>query len=469
MPNIGGSIVSILQGSNSIDTSAIVTQLVAATRAPKQEVLTGRLSDNNARISALASAASSLDTFSSALAEVLKDSSFSGQPASNDPTIVAVSSLPGGTPKGLPAQIEVSQLASGQILESVNLADINQPVGLGTLTLTTASGAHTITIDSTNNTLGGLADAINAASAGGTATVAVDNRGARLVLKGATGDVNAFTLTNEATDTADIDLQRFTFDGTTGGMTKRQSALDSIVFIDGVEMQNDTNTLDNAIPFLRIDLNKAAPGTTVTLATDQPTKSTKDLVNEFISAYNTLRNAMNKASVTSGDANTAGVLSSDSAIREMKNQLGRLTTTQLASTGNYKTLNDIGIKTNIDGTLSLDSARLDAAILADPGGVALMINPTTSTDTDPGLAAAVQKIRDNLQADGGPLASSKSKYESLQKELNKQLEKLDSDMTDYEERLNIVYTRLATQLGAFRATQSYLDQQVALWSNKGNN
>jgi flagellar hook-associated protein 2 len=473
MTTIGGNIVSTLSGSDSINTSAIVDQLVSAARDPKQSLLNSRVSDNNARISALASAASALDTFSSALVSAAQDSAFKGQPASNDPSIAAVSAMPGGTPQGLPAQIEVKQLASPQILESINLSAKTQPVGLGTFTLTTKAGGAspqtaTITIDSSNNTLQGLADAINGAKAGVTATIVTDNRGSRLVLKGETGDTNAFTLTKGGTDTADADLSRFLSSGNSVTLTQRQSAQDSIVLIDGVEMQNDSNVLTTALPYVRIDLNKAAPGTTVTLATDEPTKNNKDLVNEFVTAYNTLRSALNRASVTDSDASQAGVLAGDSAVREMKNQLAKLTTTQLASSGPYKTLNDLGVKTNKDGTLSIDTARLDAAIAADPGAVSRMLNPAVSTASDPGLAASVKKVRDSLQDTNGSLNASKTKYAQLQKDLTAQLAKLDKDMSNYQDQLSTVYTKLATQLNAFKATQSYLKQQVDLWTNGGN-
>ena len=149
--SIGTSIATILGGSSSIDTGALVTQLVNATRAPRETVITQKQSLNSTRISALASASSSLATFSTALNEAMQSASLAGQPVSNDPTIVSLSTLPGGAPQGLPAQIEVQQLASAQVLESVILPARTDPVGLGTLTLTTASGAKTITIDSSNN------------------------------------------------------------------------------------------------------------------------------------------------------------------------------------------------------------------------------------------------------------------------------------------------------------------------------
>jgi len=462
--NVGSSIISALGSGSGINTSALVSGLVAAVRDPKEALITNNQSLNNTRISAMASAIGSLDTFSTTLTDLLKSTAYSGQPASTDPTIASVSTLTGGKPSGLPAQIEVQQLAQAQVLKSSTLASASTAAGQGTLTLTTPAGAFTITVDGTNNSLTGLAQAINNASAGVTATVMTDADGSRLVLKGATGEANAFTLTKEATDTADADLERFTFDGVAGPMTQTQPAQNAIVKLDGVQMEYADNVIKDAIPYLRIDLNKAAPGTTVTLATDEPTATISDLLKDFVSAYNTLRSSLNNASAAGSETAKAGALASDSGIRQMKTMLAKLTTTQLATSGTYRTLSDIGISTNNDGTLKLNEDKLKAAFEADPSGVSQLVNPTTSTPDTLGLAAAVSNIKDTLKAEDGPLTVAKSRYEVLAKEYAKQMEKLDREMSDYEARLSSVYSALDTQLTALKATQSYLEQQVKAWN-----
>lgn len=467
--SVGSSIISALGTGSGINMSGLVTSLVAAVRDPKEAVITSNQSLNNTRISAMASAISSLDTFSTTLTSLLQDTAYSGQPASTDPSIVSVSTISGGTPSGLPAQIEVQQLAQAQVLRSTTLTNAATAVGQGTLTLTTSTGAYTITIDSSNDSLTGLAQAINGANAGVTATVMTDASGSRLVLKGATGESSTFTLTKEATDTADADLERFTFDGTSGNMTKTQSAQNAIIALDGVQMEYADNVIKDAIPYLRIDLNKAAPGTVVTLATDEPTSSMTDLLTDFVAAYNTLRSSLNKASAGGTSTTDAGALASDSSIRQMKSMLARLTTTQLATSGTYRTLSDIGISTNNDGTLKLDSAKLKAAFDADPTGVTQLINPSKSTADTLGLAAAVSNIKDTLKADDGALTVAQKRYEALAKEYTKQMEKLDREMEDYETRLSAIYSSLDAQLTALRATQSYLDQQVEAWNNSDNN
>lgn len=461
--SIGSSISSLLGIGSGIDTSELVTSLVAAARTPRETVITDRQTTNSTRISALASAKSSLDTFASALTDTLKSSAYKGQPVSNDPSIVAVSLKEGGVPTGLPAEIEVQQLAKAQSLVSAALTDATSTVGLGTLTLATSSGSYAITIDSSNNTLAGLAKAINDANSGVTATVVTDNTGSRLMLKGETGANNAFTLANSGD--ADTDLQRFIYDGTTNNMTRSQAAQDSIVVLDGVTIRNDSNVLENVIPYVRIDLNKAAPGTLVTLATDEPTSTISDLMGEFVAAYNTLRSALNRATAVGTDGAEAGALAGDAGVRDMMRQLSNLSTMELATTGTYKTLSSIGIKTSQDGTLLLDTAKLTAAFAADPAGVTQMINPSVSSSASLGLAAAVKGIQDKVEAADGALSASEARYKKLATELSAQLEKLDENMTDYEERLSTVYTAMGSKLAALKATQSYLDQQIKVWTN----
>jgi flagellar hook-associated protein 2 len=154
-----------------------------------------------------------------------------------------------------------------------------------------------------------------------------------------------------------------------------------------------------------------------------------------------------------------------SAVRDMKRQLAALTSTPLSSTGTYRTLADIGVTTNRDGTLSLDTARLAAAMEADPAGVANMVNPATATDANPGLARLMDSVRDNIEKDEGPLKLAQARYDSLSEDFTEQLEKLDDQMADYEAHLTKIYSAMETRLSALKATQSYLEQQIEVWNN----
>ncbi len=462
--DVASSLSSALGLSSGINTAELVSSLTAATYDPKQNAVNTRTTTNNARISALASAKSALSTFSNALTQLLKNSDYNGQPVSNDASIATVSAIAGGVPKGLPAQLEVKQLATAQVLRSAALAGSTAVAGTGTLTL--AAGGHDYDIELTapNNTLADLANAINAAKAGVTASVVTDKSGARLVLKGATGADQAFTLA--AGVDADTDLQRFTWDGTTGSLAKSQSAQNAKIEIDQVAMEFASNDISTAIPYLRIDLNKAQPGTLVTLATNQPTSSMEDLVGEFVTAYNNLKSALNSSTASNVDAGTIGLLSSDPGVREMSRRLAAFAGTALADSGPYRTLNDLGVSTNRDGTLSLNSDRLKAALAANPEAVTQMLNPTVPSTGNPGIAGALKKITDYLNAENGPLASSAAIYDKLKASLQSQLDKLGTDRSNFSTQLTKTYTAMQTRLLQFKATQSYLEQQITVWNNK---
>jgi len=464
--NVADSLSSALGLSSGINTAQLVSDLTAAAFDPKQQAVSSRASTNNARISALASAKSALSTFSTALTELLKSSDYKGQPVSNDPTIVAVSPLAGGNPTGLPAQIEVKQLASGQVLQSMALGAANAVAGTGTLTLGVAGESYDILLASPANTLADLASAINGSGSGVTASIVTDQSGARLVLKGPSGADKAFTLT-AGTD-ADADLQRFTWDGTAGSMARSQSAQNAQIAIDGVDLEFATNEITTAIPYLRIDLNSAAPGRTVTIATNQPTSTMSDLIQEIVTAYNNLKSALNTATQSDPTGGTVGLLTADSGMREMARRLATFASTPLAASGTYRTLNDLGVSTNRDGTLSLDADRLARALADDPAGVTQMLNPTVQSADNPGVAGALKSITDYLSGTDGPLASSEATYTKMRDALQDQLDKLGDQRQAYSEQLTKTYSAMQSRLLQFKATQSYLEQQIAVWNKSGD-
>lgn len=468
MTSVGSSIVTALNAGSGIDTAGLVKSLVSATREPKETAITNRQTLNSSRISALASALSSLDTFADALTEVLASPDYTGTVGSNDTSIANVSLLSGGNPSGLPAQLTVEQLATARVLSSsaASGSTASSAIGTGSFTITTASGqSQTITIDSSNNSYSGLAAAINAADMGVSARVVTDASGTRLVFKGETGANSDFSINVAADDSGSV-LAGLGWNGTnSGSMTSTSAPQNAKVTLDGVAYEFASNSIDEAIPYVRIDLNKASPGTTVTLSQSQPTSGLSDLLKEFVSAYNTLMGALNTATAAGSDSSSAGVLSGVSGVRDMKRQLAAITSTQLSATGNYRTLADIGVTTNRDGTLSLDADRLASAMEADPNGVANMVNPTTSTTANPGLSKLMDTVRDNIEKEDGPLKTAQKLYDSQAKEFTEQLEKLDTQMTDYEAQLTKVYAAMETRLSALKATQSYLEQQIEAWNN----
>lgn len=459
------SISNLISGSSGINSGQIVADLVAITREPREAAINQKQQLNSARISALGSASSSLNTFADALKGILDGRRFAGDLVSSDGGVATASFIEGQTPKGLPVSMEVRQLASEQKLISRDFSDAAQPVGTGTLQLASSAGNFDVVIDGSNNSLTGLREAINAANAGVTASIVTDNRGARLVITGQDGADQGFTLTAPA---APNTLADFSYPASAdGGMTALSQAGDSIVVIDGVELVNSTNVIENAIEGVKLNLLSANPGERITISASEPPTTTRELVTEFIDAFNELKKGLNAATAPGLDGAQGGPLAGNRAIRDMAQRLSRISATQLSSDGPFRTLADIGVRTARDGTLELDSAAFDRAIALDPAAVAGMLDPLEPDADHPGIAGVLSDVRDTLQDKDSPLALAKERFEEMNKKLAEMRTDLDEDIERYEANLQQTYANMDRQLATIKQTQQYLEQQISIWNSSG--
>ncbi|MDQ8757153.1 flagellar filament capping protein FliD [Sphingosinicella sp. LHD-64] len=360
---------------SGLDVKSLVEDLAAAAKGPKEALLKKREDANAAKVSTLASVSNAIDSFASALTSLISGGTLYSQPSVSNTNIFTASALPGSRIGGLSASITVEQLAQAQTLSSASLAARTAPVGEGTLTLTVGGASHDITIDASNNSLDGLAKAINDKNTGVKASVVTDASGARLVLKGATGAANAFTLTVPGGTTSG--LERFA----SAGMTVAQSAQDAILNMDGVTVTRASNSFSDLIEGVQIDLKQASPGTLVSVGVSRPTAAITQGVQDFVAAYNELMGMIAEATAA-GVEGDGGALRGDLGVREMQRQLRQISTMTLSSSGaGPKTLAEIGVRTNRDGTLSVDAVRLQEMLANDPDGVEALFNPTQSSSS----------------------------------------------------------------------------------------
>lgn len=476
------SIINSFGVGSGIDIPSLVNQLVVANFQARNGALSRQEETLGAQISAASQLKSNISEFAAGLRTLARGGTVQSQATSASPDIVKATAIPGARLSGLSAQVEVRQLAGAQSAASGVVADRGAPVGTGTLTLqlgtaTTAGGAITgftagasapvtISITASNSSLDGIAAAINGAAAGVTASVLTDANGARLVLKGRSGEAQAFTLT--ATEDA----------GTPGlaalnigvGSTIGTAAQDAIVALDGIAVQRSTNSISDLIDGVKLDLVAARPGTPATITSSAPTDAIKQSVGDFVSAYNNLVNA-----VKQDTSATDGPLRQDGAARSFHQALGRLTLTNLVTTsvvGAPKTLADIGVVTNRDGTLSVRSERLAAVLRDFPDAVEAIFADGTGASGN-GLAGAFQDIADRATDAAAPstpggnkigLGGSIERYTARQNAIAIQRDRIAAETDNYRARLTKQFAGADARIAAYKSTQSFLTQQVAQWS-----
>lgn len=456
------SIASSLGIGAGFDTAKLIEDLAAAARAPKDKMLKARETANSSQISTIGNLTGAIDSFAKSLGSLISGGTLFTQPTSSDATILGVSAQAGQSLGTLSASMEVVRLAAAQSLSSAHVADVAAPVGQGVLTLTTATGNFNITIDSTNDSLTGLASAINGAKAGVTASIVKDSLGSRLMLRGASGEVNAFTLTAQAG--ADPALSQYTYDGVSaGGMTRAQAAQDAIIKLDGVEIRRASNSFSDVLPGVKFDLKKAVPGTIVTIGAERQTANIRQAVLDYVAAYNELEKMLDNATASGLDGGAAGPLRGNSVMRDMRAQLAGISSAILRSGDGPKMMTEIGVKTQRDGSLTVDTVKLDAALAADPDAVEQLFNPPEGGAAT-GLGGALKAVRDKLRADTGALAGVEARLKVEAERISDDREAMELRATAYRERLVTTFSAMDSRVAAFKATQTYLDQQIKMWT-----
>ncbi|MDR6833479.1 MULTISPECIES: flagellar filament capping protein FliD [unclassified Sphingopyxis] len=454
------SIANSLGAGSGIDIKQLVTDLSAASREPKVARITTLTQQNQTRISALAQARSDLDGFADSLGQMVSDGTLRSTPTVSDDSVLSATARAGLHADSFAATIVVTQLARAQSSYSGVVADRTAAIGTGTMTLTVGGVAKTITIDGTNNSLDGLASAINTSGGGITASIIADEGGHRLILKGPSGAANAFTLAADAG--ADPGLSAFAY-GAGGGMTLGQSAANAEFTLDGVAFSRGTNIIDDVVPGMSLTLKKAAPGQPVDIGASRPLDIIKQTVGDFVSVYNQLKKSLSSA---------AGLSGSTTALRELERELSGLVGKVISSHGSINKLTDIGVSTTKEGLLMVDEVKLAQVLASDAGAVEALFNPRRdggrTEASDPGIAFVLDAIRDKAVATDGVIGRVSKSLDTRKETLADQLETIETREDAYRARLEKQYGSLDARLAAFKATQTYLEQQIKLWTNQGN-
>lgn len=274
--------------------------------------------------------------------------------------------------------IAVNALAQGQTLTSGRYASATAAIGAGatttvnfefgttagtTFTLNPNRAAKSVTINASNNSLQGIASAVNAANIGISANVTFDGVGYKLGFTSPTGSANSLRISV----TGDAAIQGLLATDPAGikNLTQTTAAQDASLSVNGAALTSATNSVTGAIA--GTTLNLTAVGATNLVVTPDTTQIAKNITN-FVSAFNSLQSTLKTlGSGTQYDANL------------IERVRGKLSAT-IASTPNgltgtsYNSLAQIGISTQSDGTLAVNATKLQSAVAANPTAVSSLFS-----------------------------------------------------------------------------------------------
>lgn len=407
---------------SGLDINGLVSKLMEVEKAPLT-ALAKKEADYQAKLTAYGTLKGSLSSFQTAAKGLSSSSKFNTTKATaSDTTILSATTT--SIAKTGSYSIEVTDLAKAHKISSFALPDSTSAIGTGTLTIdfgTYTAGApgtfavnadktsKAITIDSSNNSLAGIRDAINQADAGVTASILSDGTGYRLVLSsddsGAASSMRILVSDDgDSNDTDDLGLSQLAFDPTgAAGSGKNLDtatevlAQDAVLKIDGVTVTKSSNSISDAISGVTLNLLKETTvGTPITLTVARDTTSVKTAVEGFVKAYNDLNATVKTLGGYDAKTQKGGLLLGDTTLRSVQSELRRTISQTLEySDGGVSSLSDVGVTFQRDGTLALNSSKLDT-VLAD------------STKNVASLFAVIGTPTDSLVSYGGSTAYTQS-------------------------------------------------------------
>jgi flagellar hook-associated protein 2 len=444
----GTGLIQAMGAGSGLDIGSLVTQLVAAERAPTQARITRQATDVATQLSALGTLKGALAGFQSALAPLKTVDQFALRSATSaDPDVFAVSANSRAAP-GTYA-VEVRQLAqSAQMVSQAHAEGAATVLGPGTLRLDLgADKSFSVTLAAGKDTLADLRDAINKATdnPGINATLVYGTDGARLVLtSNATGAGNAIQAT-----VTDGDMESFNF-------TQQQAAQDAIVMISGVEHHAATNVIDAAIDGVTLTLKAANTGSTVRLDVANDRAGVIANVRRFVNGYNAMQGQLTALGNYDATAKKGGPLQGDALLMGISAAMTRGATDRVAGAGgNYDSLAAIGITTDASGQFKLDEAKLTKALQAEPGAVAALFGGSD------GVAARLSTKIDSTLATDGVIAARDKNLGDAQKRIVADTDRLNQRMDVVQQRYIAQFTALDRLLAQLNSTSKYLNQQLS--------
>ena len=433
------NMITALGAGSGIDVKALAESLVEAERAPRKERIDERITKSEAKISGYAAVNYALSTLKTAFQKLNDASDFSAVSVNNSQTSIFSAKADSLASAGR-YSVEVTQLASAQTTTSnTTYAAIDTELNSGTaFTLNLSINSATATeIDVDTATPTGIVDAINDADLGVTAElIQTDDDEYTIVLTGAQGSDQSFTLTSE--DTNGDAVTNVVFG------TRLQTAADAIVEINGLEITRSSNTISDVIDGVTFELYDTNTDSPATLSLLQNTSSIKESIQNLVTAYNDFNDTMTILLDRQSEVEQyGGALAGDTLAASIRTRIRSLITDDSTTPGtDIEAARDVGISFDRDGKMTLDETTLDEALSDSLADVVTMFTADSDdkslySTADAGLAGDLVREIDEMLRYSGLLKEQTDNINNRMDDYKVELEKLEERM----QKLLTLYTQ----------------------------
>jgi flagellar hook-associated protein 2 len=241
------------------------------------------------------------------------------------------------------------------------------------------------------------------------------------------------------------------------GLTQLSPALDARVLVDGVLATSATNSISGAITGVTLNVSQQnATGEVTTVNVDYNRTATRKSVGDFVTAYNSVVDAIKSVASYNASTKQGGPLFGDTGVLNIADQLRRVLTSSVPGLNQATDmLAEIGISAGLDGKLSVNSARLDAAFNTNFDGVGQLF-----AAKDVGVAVKLGSLLDQYVGADGLFDKRTATLNASIKDISDQRSALTDRLTELQARYTKQFNALDTLLAKLQSTSNYLTQQL---------
>ncbi len=429
--------------ASGMDTNSIIDQLVTLESQPIT-ILQQQQSAVKTQVSALADLVSSLSSLQTATDDLGQNGVLSTATSTAN---TSFSAAPGSSATPGDYSVQVVSLARASKWRS---AGFGSGAGMtsGTLRLTVQGVTYPpLTSDplqvTDGESLADVAFAIQRSGAPVSATVLSDGTSSYLSI---TARDTGYPLGGTAASALSVDFQADGL-GTAGqapAFAEIQGAQNAHLVVDGLDMYRQANTISDAVPGTTLTLKtEGGPAEDLVLGTD--VSGTAGRLQKFVDAYNALNKLVQRQLNPSKDTDRSTSLVGDAQVRSLQEKMHALVSSVVPGLATVRTLADVGVKTNRDGSLSLDQSVLTGAMDRDPAAVNALFSTKGS-----GISALVDTlVTQQTEPGDGALVTD-------QASLNDRVSQMDDQITQMQARIDAFRTNLVNQFAAMENTVSGL-------------
>ena len=243
-----------------------------------------------------------------------------------------------------------------------------------------------------------------------------------------------------------------------------QAGQDAVINAAGVNYNSSTNSFPDLISGVTINVHAVTASTSpVTLSTPINTTGLISALQTIVTGYNSLLSTLKAQIQYDADVTKRGGLANDSVAKSFMMQLHSLTTTAIQGTGTTQiTLSDIGVKTNLDGSLSIDTPTIDAISQNNPQ---MLADAISSTNSSKGAIDLMTKLTSIVTGTGSPFAAALSQTQgTVEQKIADDQTKLNNQMTALHQRYITQFTAMQNILDSTKSQQSSLTSMMTSWT-----